>query len=136
MIMAKGPAQVLLHYKTSSPVEIDAGNGLASGSSGSTFASSAGTWQNVGVFEAGGWSRLGLCGIASQAVSLRLQFGYLDSSGSFVPLGQGSTLSLATSSAVGDALSSVVVAPYARLQLLNESGSAATVDLLVTGLGA
>lgn len=134
MLNNKTFTNTLLHYKTGDPIMVDQGPGLAevAGSPAGTFAVSASTWQPVYEFDPTGWARLGVEGISSTVVSLRVTFGYKNAAGTFVPLSKSSTITLLTASAIGDALSCEVVGPWARLEVLSETGTA-TVDFLVQG---
>lgn len=131
----KSFTSVLLHYKSGEISMIDTGPGLAASGSAqaATIASASSTWVNLGEFDPTGFARLGVEAISSYVMSFRIVQGYKNSSGTFVPLSKSATFSTLVSSAIGDALSCEVVGSWARLEGLNESGTASTVDAVVQG---
>jgi len=131
----KSFTSMLLHYKSGEISMVDAGAGLAASGSAqpANIASASSTWVNLGEFDPTGWARLGVEAISSYVMSFRIVQGYKNSAGTFVPLSKSLTFSTLVSSAIGDALTCEVVGTWARLEGLNESGSASTVDALVIG---
>lgn len=135
MINGKSYTNILLHYKSNEKSMVDSGAGLteAASASAANIASASSTWVNLGEFDPTGWARLGVEAVSAYVMSFRILQGYKNAAGTFVPLSKSATFSTLISSAPGDALGCEVVGPWARLEGLNESGSASTVDAVVQG---
>lgn len=126
-------SQPLLHYKTGQKLERDQGAGYGeTGNTLSTIGSSA-SWQTLGEFDPRGWARITLMGLTNKSGNkLRFRQGYRTSAGVFVPLTLSNELPL-TADTPEDNLSAEVVGLWADVQMYQNAGTNATVDVLACG---
>lgn len=131
---SKNFVRELLHYKSGSPIRVDAGAGLVETATNATTLPSVDAWQEVGSpFDCTGWARICVMALTNRASNkVRLVFGRKDSDGVFVPMAVSSEATL-TASAPGDALSCEAVGPWAQLEAYNNSGNLATIDCYAQG---